>query len=170
MILYLGCSCIAFHFTTQMTLSHLLPMPLNKKLDIFQNFEKDLCKGSLMSISSESWKINLLYQYSMVQILKIILFRTQNVSSLTVELYTLRQKIFQLGQCKYTVIQIAFFWDISHLSAGLFCSVIKVLSFLGITSLFWSFIVSCCSLILLLPNIACFEGLFRYGTKISRYP
>ena len=34
---------------------------------------------------------------------------------------------------------------------------------------FWSFIVSCCFLILLLPNIVSSEELFRYGTSISRY-
>ena len=35
-------------------------------------------------------------------------------------------------------------------------------------SSFWSFIVSCCSLILSLLNIVPWEGLFRYGTSISR--
>ena len=55
---------------------------------------------------------------------------------------------------------------------GLLCmmsSLIKVLGVsLSITSSFWSFIVSCCFLILLLPNIASSEGLFRYATSISR--
>ena len=30
LVLYLGCGCIDFNFTTQMTLRHLLPMPINK--------------------------------------------------------------------------------------------------------------------------------------------
>ena len=33
---------------------------------------------------------------------------------------------------------------------------------------FWSFVVSYCSLILLLPNIVSSDGLFRYGASISR--
>ena len=39
---------------------------------------------------------------------------------------------------------------------------------LSITSSFWSFIVPCSSLILLLPNKVSSERLFRYGTSISR--
>ena len=53
---------------------------------------------------------------------------------------------------------------------GLFSLLIKVLSVSSITSSIWSFIVSCCSLILLLPNVLSSEGLFRYGTCVfSRY-
>ena len=76
--------------------------------------------------------------------------------------------------CRWSLIHIAFFWEVSHLCTvwrpGLFYSLIKVLSvFLSITSSFWSFIVPCCSLILLLPNIVSSEGLFRYGTSISDF-
>ena len=60
-------------------------------------------------------------------------------------------------------------FSLMHWLPGLFSSLIKVLSVqLSITSSFWSFIVSCCSLILLLSNIASSEGLFRYATSISR--
>ena len=62
---------------------------------------------------------------------------------------------------RYTIIQINFFWEVSHLSNGLFSSLIKFLSILSITSSFLSFIVSFCSLILLLPNIASSEGLLQ---------
>ena len=37
--------------------------------------------------------------------------------------------------------------------------------FLTTTSSFWSFILSCCSLILFLPSIASSGGLIRYGTS-----
>ena len=69
----------------------------------------------------------------------------------------------------YTIIQITFFWEVSHLCTDLFNSLIKVLSVFELDFLFWSLIVSFCSLILLLPNITSLEGLFRYGTSISRY-
>ena len=32
-VLYLGCGCMTFDFTTQMTLRHLLPILMNKKLE-----------------------------------------------------------------------------------------------------------------------------------------
>ena len=32
LVLYLGCSCATFNFTTQRTLRHLIPRPMNKKL------------------------------------------------------------------------------------------------------------------------------------------
>ena len=67
----------------------------------------------------------------------------------------------------YIVIQIAFFWNVSQLTTDLLSSLIYVLSTSEHRYSFWSFIVSCCSLILLLPNIASLEGLFRYGTSIS---
>ena len=59
----------------------------------------------------------------------------------------------------------------THAYSGLFTSLIKVwkvFQFL-MTSSFWSFIVWCSSLILLIPNITPSKELFRYATSISRY-
>ena len=33
LLLYLGCGCINFNFMTQINLPHLLPMPMNKRLE-----------------------------------------------------------------------------------------------------------------------------------------
>ena len=33
LVLYLGCGCMTFNFRTKMTLHHLLPVPMNKKLE-----------------------------------------------------------------------------------------------------------------------------------------
>ena len=61
--MYLGCGCIfmTFDFTTQMTSIHLLPhvneqRSLSAKTTkyILQNVDKDLEKGSLISVSPES--------------------------------------------------------------------------------------------------------------------
>ena len=60
LVLNLGCCCLTFNFTTQMTLRHLLPMPMNNKIEYKDNqiyskmVEKDLQKGSLISVSCES--------------------------------------------------------------------------------------------------------------------
>ena len=82
-------------------------------------------------------------------------------------LYRVRHEIFQfcLWQWK-TIIQIAF-WEVSHLYTGLTQFINQEL--FSIISSFWSFIVSFCSLILLLPNKVSSEGLFKYGASISRY-
>ena len=49
MFLYLGCDCITFAFATQMTLRHLLPMAVNKKLEckdrqIYSKMLEKICK------------------------------------------------------------------------------------------------------------------------------
>ena len=74
------------------------------------------------------------------------------VSSLAVQFYCVRHKIFQL-QFSYTMIRIAFFWELSHLCTDLVSSSMKVLGVFVHKSLIWSFIVSCSSLILLLPLV-----------------
>ena len=75
--------------------------------------------------------------------------------------------------CRWPLMQIAFFWEVSNLCTVrltvLFNSLIKVLSVLSVTCSFWSFIVPCFSLILLLPSIVSSERLFRYGTSISHF-
>ena len=61
--------------------------------------------------------------------------------------------------------------ELTYVYSGLFTSLIKVwkvFQFL-MTSSFWSFIVWCSSLILLIPNITPSKELFRYATSISRY-
>ena len=53
---------MTFNFMTQMTLRHLLPMPMNKKLEckdhqIYSKMLRKICKkGILMSVSFESHK------------------------------------------------------------------------------------------------------------------
>ena len=70
LVLYLGCGCMAFDFTTQMTSRHLYSMPMNKKLEhkdhrvyskiwiyskiLIYSKIKIWRKGSLISVSSES--------------------------------------------------------------------------------------------------------------------
>ena len=69
---------MAFNVTTQMTLRHLLPMSMNKKLECKdrQIYSKDLQRGSLISVSSESQKnyllINIFYMYMVKTFLKIL--------------------------------------------------------------------------------------------------
>ena len=69
------------HFTAQMTLHHLLPMPMSKKPtkeckdppNIFQNVEKDLWKGSLISVSSEPLKNSSFDQHFLYVMVKTFL-------------------------------------------------------------------------------------------------
>ena len=49
LFLYLGCGFMIFNFTTQMTLGHILPMPMNKKLErkdhqIYSKMLRKICK------------------------------------------------------------------------------------------------------------------------------
>ena len=67
------------------------------------------------------------------------------------------------------IMQTAFFWEVYHFYA-LTADLFQFINNQGFKwTSFWIFIVSCCSLILLLPNIVSSEELFRYGTSISRY-
>ena len=89
------------------------------------------------------------------------------VSSATLSSKT--QNILTLSMLVYCNTKSFFLRSFSLMQWLLVCSgslVIKVFSELHC---FMSFIVSCCSLILLLPNIISLEELFRYGTSISRY-
>ena len=69
LVLYLGCGCMTFNFTTQMILRHLLPMPMNKKLE---------CKDHTSQFH-QSWKIHLLinifYMRMVKSFLKILWWR-----------------------------------------------------------------------------------------------
>ena len=109
--------------------------------------------------------INSFYMYMVKTFLKMLVtiycssLRTSLSSSATL-LY--KKQIILTTSMSVYIIQIAFFWEefLTYVvTAGLFSWLILK---------FWSFIVSCCSLILLLPNIVSSEGLFRYGTSISR--
>ena len=49
MVLYLDCGWMTFNFTTQITLRHLLPMLMNKKLEckdykIYSKILRKICK------------------------------------------------------------------------------------------------------------------------------
>ena len=55
-----------------------------------------------------------------------------------------------------------YFDFLTYALPGLFSLLIKISSVSEQTSSFWIFIVSCCSLILWLPNKVSSEGLFRY--------
>ena len=101
---------------------------------------------------------------------------SEHLSLLAVQLYHVRQTIFWLCQCLYrppyyntnSFFQRSFSHFIMHwwLLDGLF----QFINNQGFKwTSFWSFIVSCCFLILLLPNIVSSEELFRYGTSISGY-
>ena len=81
--------------------------------------------------------------------------RKPNLSFIRViKIYLLVMKIFGLCQC----------W--------LLCGLELIKSFKHLANqnffIFWSFIVSCCFLILWFPNLGSSEGLFRYATSISK--
>ena len=101
---------------------------------------------------------------------------SEHLSLLAVQLYHVRQTIFWLCQCLYrppyyntnSFFQRSFSHFIMHwwLLDGLF----QFINNQGFKwTSFWSFIASCCALILLLPNIVSSKELFRHGTSISRY-
>ena len=82
-----------------------------------------------------------------------LLCKTQNISTLSMLVWYNTNIFFLRGfSLRYTY------------TACLICSVhqSRFYMFVGITFSFWSFIVSCCSLILLLPNVVSSEGLFRW--------
>ena len=63
LFLYLGCGCMTFNFTTQITLHHLLllPMPMIKKLErhdhqIYSKMLRKICKNEFKSQFHQSHK------------------------------------------------------------------------------------------------------------------
>ena len=117
--------------------------------------------------------INIFYIYgpnlSKNYLVRFFLFLAQNVFSLAVQLYRVRENVstFSVLVCYNTN---SFFlrsfsfmhWSVQFIRSKFFYISVFV-------SLLWGFIVSCSSLILLLPNIASLDGLFRYGSSISNY-
>ena len=74
LVSHLCCDCITFNFTTQMTLRHLLPMAMNKKLEckdhqIYCKMLRKICKKSnfsfirVMTNSSTFWSIFSICRY-----------------------------------------------------------------------------------------------------------
>ena len=134
------------HFTAQMTLHHLLSMskkPTKECKDpsnIFQNVEKDLWKGSLISVSSEPLKNSSFDQhflYVMVKTFPKIIwwqFVVPHSEHLLVSSATLSMLLV--------------FWEISDLCSCLVCSVhlIKVLSVFEHNFFIWK--IHCLTLLL----------------------
>ena len=91
---------MTFNFMTQMTLRHLLPMPMNKKLEckdhqIYSKMLRKICKkGILMSVSFESHKKLIFWSLS-IYILSLSLSLSFSVSlSLSIYIYTHVVKTF----------------------------------------------------------------------------
>ena len=77
LVLYLGCGCMTFNFTTQITLHHLLPIPMNKNLSgktaRFVKRKSNL--NFIRVIRNLSFDQRFLYVYMIKTFLKIICFR-----------------------------------------------------------------------------------------------
>ena len=86
------------------------------------------------------------------------MWKTRNILTLSMLVYYNKASIFLSEKF------------LTYALPGLFSSLIKDLIVSEhILSSFWSCIISCCFLILLLPNIVSSKGLFRFRTSISRY-
>ena len=164
LVLYLGCGCMIFNFTTQMTLHYLLSGKTTKYiLKYWERSVKRKSNFSFIRVIKIHLLINVFCIYMVKTFLKILYFgddfylSVQNISLLAVQLYRIRHKLFWLFPCLVYYNTYSFclrgFSLRYALTDGLLSSLIKVLSVqLSITSSFWTFIVPCFSLILLLPN------------------
>ena len=106
LVSYLCCDCITFNFTTQMTLRHLLPMAMNKKVEckdhqIYCKMLRKICKKSNFSFirviknSSTFWST-----FSMVKsFLQILWWHYTEPLLAIIPPYCVRYKIFWLCQC-----------------------------------------------------------------------
>ena len=162
-----------------MTLRHLLLMPMNKILDckdhqIYSKMLRKICiyvkrksNISFRVIKNSSFDQRFLMVKTFLKILwwRFLVPHSEHLLVSSATLSCMTQNILTLSMLVYYNTN-SFFLSFSLMHLLLVCSsslIIKVLS--NNQSFkwnsFWSFIVSCCSLILLLPNIVSSEELFR---------
>ena len=111
------------HFTAQMTLHHLLSMskkPTKECKDpsnIFQNVEKDLWKGSLISVSSEPLKNSSFDQHFLYVMVKTFLkiIRWQSVFPHSERLLVSSATLSCRTQTILTLSMLLIFWEVSDL-------------------------------------------------------
>ena len=111
------------HFTAQMTLHHLLSMskkPTKECKDpsnIFQNVEKDLWKGSLISVSSEPLKNSSFDQHFLYVMVKTFLkiIRWQSVVPHSERLLVSSATLSCRTQNILTLSMLLIFWEVSDL-------------------------------------------------------
>ena len=156
------------HFTAQMTLHHLLHMPMSKKptkeckdpLNIFRNVEKDLWKGSLISVSSEPLKNSFFDQHFLYVMVKTFLkiISWQSVVPHAEHLLVSSATLLCRTQNILTLSMLLIFWEV-WLMHCLVCSVhlIKVLSVFEHNFFIWK--IHC--LMLLLNFITSKYSFFR---------
>ena len=134
MVLYLGCGCMSFDFTTQMTLSHLVSYPcpwIKTSKSVLKCWERSVKRNSNRSfitvIKNSYFDQHFLCICMVKTFLKIIWWRFLVPCSellLVNSVYlSCKYEIFQLYQCYYAIVQTVFFLRSISLMHWLVCSV-----------------------------------------------